>query len=162
MKGLLALALLAVASRVAAFDLRGLVFESNVSAANDYYAAHRGYLARYGAAAMKANGVEDIRRLGAPVAARSVQPRLDTSDADGRALQRAWARQVRGKDERAGAYQAISNRMKDLTGEQRPGTLWLGLAAELSVERGAFSVKRSFDAQVTQYGTVRSGESSSE
>jgi len=135
--------------------VREAIHGANVSAACAYYAAHKAYVKQYAERVREAGNPLDIRRMGEPVAPLSTsEPGLDSSHPDHDAFRRSWTRAVRATDNRVGAYVAVSERMADLSGIQRPGSFWFKAEAELKAELGPLSLKLGGEVEATQYGKV--------
>jgi hypothetical protein len=142
------------------YPVREAIHGANVSAAREYYAAHQHYVKQYAERVREAGNPLDIRQLGEPVSPFSTsEPGLDSSHPDYDGFRRSWTGAVRATDTRSGAYIAVSERMADLSGIQRPGTFWFKaeaeLKAELKTDFGNFAAKVGGELEVTQYGRVK-------
>lgn len=141
------------------YPVREAIHGANVSAARGYYAAHQHYVKQYAERVREAGNPLDIRQLGEPVSPFSTsEPGMDSSHPDYDEFRRSWSRSVRATDTRSGAYIAVSERMADLSGIQRPGTFWFKAEAELKAELGPLAFKVGGEVEVTQYGKVTDKE----
>jgi hypothetical protein len=135
--------------------VRELVHEKNLEAKQAYYDAHAAYVQRYAERVMQTKTLGELRALGEPVAPLAVsEPGVTGAHPEAKRFQKSWA-QVSSADTRSQAYIAVSNRVADLQGAARPGSLQLKLEAE--VKGGLFGVdfKGGTEAVVTQDGQVR-------
>jgi hypothetical protein len=138
------------------YPVREAIHGANVSAARDYYAAHKGYVKQYAERVREASNPLDIRRLGEPVSPFSTsEPGMDSSHPDYDGFRRSWSRAVRATDTRSVAYVAVSERMAGLSGIQRPGTFWFKAEAELKAELGPLALKLGGEVEATPYGKVK-------
>lgn len=135
--------------------IRDTIHETNMRAAREYYGAHQAYVKQYAERVGEAKNPLDIRRLGEPRAPFSLsEPGMDASHPDYKECRQSWTRNVKQTDSRNGAYVAVSNRMADLSGIQRPGTFWFKAEAELKAELGPLAFKVGGEVEATQYGKV--------
>jgi hypothetical protein len=135
-------------------SVRESVHESNRLAKRTYHDAHDAYVKRYSEQVMQAKSLLDIRALGAPVAPFKVSDGLVYPHPDYDRFRASWSK-VDGNDTRDDAYEAVSNRMADLSGRMRPGSFWFKAAAEIKAELGGVvGFKGGVEALVTQDGRV--------
>ncbi|HYO51892.1 hypothetical protein [Archangium sp.] len=135
-------------------SVRELLHESNRMAKRTYHDAHDAYVKRYSEQVMRAKSLGEIRSLGEPVAPFKVRDGLVHPHPDYERFRRSWSR-VPGNDTRDDAYEAVSRRMADLSGQQRPGSFWFKAAAEMKAELGILSVKWGVEVLVTQEGQAK-------
>jgi hypothetical protein len=129
-----------------------LVHEENRVAKNAYANAHHAYVQRFAEQALEAKDMLALRTMGEPVAPFSVsEPGMTAAHPDYQRYRSSWA-DVKVKDTRSQAYQAVDRRTRDLSDAQRAGTLAVRRETELSVESEGMSVKVSKESTLTQYG----------
>jgi len=135
-------------------SVRELLHESNRMAKRIYHDAHDAYVKRYSEQVMQAKSLGEIRSLGEPVAPFKVSDGLVYPHPDYERFRQSWSR-VPGNDTRDDAYEAVSGRMAELSGQQRPGSFWFKAAAELKAELGIVSGKLGVEVLVTQDGQAK-------
>ncbi|HEX8434687.1 hypothetical protein [Archangium sp.] len=132
-------------------SVRESVHESNRLAKRTYHDAHDAYVKRYSEQVMQARSLLDIRALGEPVAPFKVSDGLVYPHPDYNRFRASWSA-VPGNDTRDDAYEAVANRMADLSGRMRPGSFWFKAAAEVKAEFMGMEIKGGVEALVTQDG----------
>jgi hypothetical protein len=135
--------------------VRELVHEKSLETKQAYYDAHAAYVQRYAERVMKANTLGEIRALGEPVGPLPVhEPGVSGSHPEVKRFQKDWA-QVSSADTRSRAYIAVSNRVADLQGTARPGSLQLKAEVEVKGELMGVGFKGGTGVTLTQDGQVR-------
>ncbi len=135
-------------------SVRELLHESNRLAKRTYHDAHDAYVKRYSEQVMQAKSLGGIRSLGEPVAPLKVSDGLVHPHPDYERFRKSWSA-VPGNDTRDDAYEAVSGRMAELSGQQRPGSFWFKAAAELRAELGILSGKLGMEVLITQEGQAK-------
>jgi hypothetical protein len=134
--------------------VRELVHESNRMAKRTYHDAHDAYVKRYSGQVMQAKNLLEIRSLGEPVALSKVGDGLVHPHPDAQRFRDSWSR-VPGNDTRQAAYEAISRRMADLSGQLRPGSFWFKAEVELKAELAGVEIKGGAELLLTQEGQAK-------
>ncbi|MFZ5470168.1 MAG: hypothetical protein ACOZIN_12105 [Myxococcota bacterium] len=141
--------------------VRMLVQDHNAALANGYYAEHRAYIDRYIAAVGAAESAFDIRAMGEPVTAFGLsEPGVTSNDVIGRMLLGNWCRRVSESNKNPGARarKAIDDKVRDLVGERRAGSLRITAGVSVTGKVGLPGVKLSQGASaevgLTSYGRV--------
>lgn len=140
-------------------SLRKCVHSENKRAVFQYEQEYRGYLERYKEQVLAATSGLQLLALGEPVdRLHHLEPR-QLEHPENRELERDWrdpSQFLSKHDLRNSAYQAVMNKMHDLTGQQRPGTFWFKLKGEIEL----FGLLRSSgEVKLTDYGAVKENNS---
>lgn len=135
-------------------SLRELIHESNRMAKRTYHDAHDAYVKRYSERVMQARSLLELRSLGEPVAPFKVSDGLVHPHPDSKRFRESWSK-VRGNDTRDDAYEAVSHRMAQLSGQQRPGSFWFKAEVGLKGELGGVGFTAGAEVLVAQDGQAK-------
>jgi len=135
-------------------SLRELIHESNRMAKRTYHDAHDAYVKRYSERVMQARSLLELRSLGEPVAPFKVSDGLVHPHPDSKRFRESWSK-VRGNDTRDDAYEAVSHRMAQLSGQQRPGSFWFKAEVGLKGELGGVGFTGGAEVLVAQDGQTK-------
>lgn len=119
-------------------EVREAIHEDNLNNAHGYYKSYEQYIGRYSAAVLQAKSGEEIRAIGAPVERKNLaEPGVSKSQAevDYSRFSKEWYGTLGGFPTESRGYEAISDRMHDLTGAKRAGSVWLTTEFQVGLEK---------------------------
>ena len=119
-------------------EVREAIHEENLNNVCRYYRSYGEYMDRYSAAVLQAKSGEEIRAIGPPVDRKNMsEPGVIKSrgEIDYSRFTKDWYGTLAGFPTEGRAYQAISDRMHDLTGAKRAGSLWFTSEFQVGLEQ---------------------------
>jgi hypothetical protein len=139
-------------------SVRDAIHEHNQGMYSRYSERYSGYLNRYCDAVHRARTGEEIRNLGRPLQIEGAyEPGLQAGDPEYDRYISSWGETYTPSTQ--AAYEAISDRMHDLTNRRRPGSFWLSGEVELGASRRIGDVEFEAGiqgrAEVSDYGATR-------
>ena len=119
-------------------EVREAIHEQNLHNVCHYYRSYGEYIDRYAAAVLKAKSGEEIRAIGQPVDRKNMsEPGVMKSrgEVDYSRFTKDWYGALSGFPTEARGYLAISDRMHDLTGAKRAGSVWFTSEFQVGLEQ---------------------------
>ena len=118
--------------------VREAIHQENLNSACRYYKSYGEYIKRYSDAVLQARSGEEIRAIGAPVNRKNLaEPGVtnNNGDKDYSRFVKDWYSTLSGYPMEARGYMAISDRMHDLTGAKRAGSVWFTSEFQIGAEK---------------------------
>lgn len=136
-------------------EIREAIHDYNIEKSNEYAKNYDAYIDRYVESVKNASGVETIKDLGSPHPPQNVDADRGVTvfhpDYKRFMLDRI-DRELQPTDSRA--YHAISDRVNDLSGVQRPGSFWLRVEGKVAAKADNLSFKAGGEIKISDYGRV--------
>src|SRR5262245_55852261 len=140
-------------------EVREAIHQENLNNAHGYYKSYEQYIGRYSDAVLQAKSGEEIRAIGAPAERKNLaEPGVtkSKSEMDYSRFTEDWYGTLSGFPTEARGYLAISDRMHDLTGARRAGSLWLTAEFQVGLEKEldkvAFQPNATGRLEISNYG----------